>query len=183
MISYAVYGLQIASELPLPELLDHILETHHVFLKEELPRLTALSAKVGRRHGPNHSQLVELDTVVQALAAELLMHLRKEEEVLFPWIRRLCTESSANEQAGGCGGTVAAPIAVMEEEHEGAGAALLKIRELAGDFQIPEEACNSWRALYAGLEALEADTHRHIHKENCAVHPRALALADSPPNS
>ena len=164
-------------EIPLGELLDHILFTHHVYLKEELPRLTALATKVARRHGENHPNLVKLDQVVQALAAELTLHLRKEEEVLFPMIRAM-SEPSAESSTMGCGSSVAGPISVMEAEHDGAGDALRRIRKLANDFVPPEEACNSWRALYAGLEGLEADTHRHIHKENCALHPRALALVN-----
>ena len=160
--------------MPLPDLLDAIEASHHAYLKDELPRLSALATKVANRHGERHPRLGELSREVQALAAELLLHLRKEEEVLFPWIRTLC--------AGGdhplhCGGDVSAPISVMEAEHETTGAALARIRELTDDFTPLPEACNSWRALYAGLEQLVADTHRHIHKENCVVHPRALALA------
>jgi len=133
--------------------------------------------RVGRRHGDNHPHLVTLSQLVQALAAELMLHLRKEEEILFPMIRSM-SDPSAEAPMMGCGGSVAGPISVMEAEHEDAGEVLRRIREVATDFVPPEDACNSWRALYAGLEGLEADTHRHIHKENCAVHPRALALVN-----
>jgi regulator of cell morphogenesis and NO signaling len=66
------------------------------------------------------------------------------------------------------------PIAVMEAEHEAAGAALRRIRELTGDYTLPPGACTTWNALWHGLEALEVSLHEHIHLENNVLFPRAL---------
>ena len=154
------------------ELLDHILETHHVYLKSELDPLGDLVEKVARRHGAAHPELLEVATVYFGLAEELAMHLRKEEEILFPTIRALATGATP---VGPCG--VEGPIQVMEREHEEAGAAMARLRELTAGYAVPDEACNSWRAMLARLEAFEADTHRHIHKENNVLHPQALSLA------
>ena len=93
------------------------------------------------------------------LAEELLSHLDKEEQVLFPLIR--------------AGGAPAEPIAVIEQEHAEAGDLLRCLRELAQDYSLPPNACASWRALWAGLERLEIELHEHIHLENNVLHPRA----------
>jgi len=159
--------------LSVEALLDHILETHHVYLKEELEALGALVEKVSVRHGNAHPELHEVTTVYSGLAAELAMHLRKEEEILFPAIRALAAGDTPT--GPGCG--VEGPVRVMELEHEEAGAALARLRELTDDYRPPDDACNSWRAMLDRLARLEADTHRHIHKENCVLHPQALALA------
>ncbi len=153
----------------LTELADHIEQTHHAWLKRELPRLVALADKVNRVHGRNHSWLAELQTTVDAIAAEMQSHLFKEEHVLFPLIRRL-------EQGAGPGPMpVNGPISVMEHEHDHVAALLDKNRRLTNDFTPPADACNSFRTLLDGLRELETDTHRHIHKENNILFPRAQA--------
>ena len=100
--------------------------------------------------------------VFLALKDELEHHMMKEERILFPMI---------NNDQGAMG---AAPISVMRHEHESAGAALIRLRELTDDYTVPEAACASWAALWQGLEALERDLHQHIHLENNILFPRAL---------
>jgi regulator of cell morphogenesis and NO signaling len=97
-----------------------------------------------------------------ALKQELEQHIPKEEQILFPLIKQ------------GQGAMAGGPIAVMEQEHENAGTALKNIRRLSSDFEVPEGACNTWRALWAGLEDLEKELHQHIHLENNILFPRAL---------
>jgi regulator of cell morphogenesis and NO signaling len=106
--------------------------------------------------------LVELDAFFSALKDELEMHMRKEEMILFPAIRR-------------SDGWIDQPIAVMEHEHDSAGHALAELRRITAGFRPPEHACATYRALYAGLEALEKDLHLHIHLENNVLFPRAKA--------
>ncbi len=151
-------------EKPLPELIDHILADFHVPLREELPRLEAMARKVYEVHGHKDQERFKaiLDTIV-ALKAELLSHMQKEEQILFPMI------------IAGQGAMALGPVSVMEAEHEDAGIMLRRFRVLTDDYTPPEEACNTWRALWAGLEALEAGTHLHIHLENNILFPRALA--------
>ena len=158
------------SQAPLAELTRHIVRTYHRPLGEELPRLESMTRKVVRAHGERDPERLEdLLAVFLGLRAELETHMRKEESVLFPMI-----------EAGRGAGT-AAPISVMEHEHEEAAAALRRIRELTDDYAPPEGACTTWRALWHGLESLERDLREHIHLENNILFPRALGEYDGPP--
>jgi len=150
-------------DAPLDEIIDHIVTSYHASLREELPRLATMLKKVHRVHGDKDpKRLAELADVFAHLQAELLEHMTKEERVLFPMIER------------GEGAQAEAPVSVMEHEHHDAGAALRRIRELTDNFTPREDACNTWRALWAGLAQLEADLHQHIHLENNILFPRAL---------
>ena len=151
-------------QAPLSELIDHILARYHISLKEELPRLETMLHKVHKVHGEKDPErLLSLVNVFGAFKVELMEHMEKEEVILFPMIR-----SGQGAMAGG-------PVSVMEMEHDSAGEALRKIRELTGDYQVPVNACNTWRALWHGLKELELSTHQHIHLENNILFPRALA--------
>mgnify|MGYP002623172804 CR=1 FL=1 len=161
----------------LTELCDHIEQTHHAYLRGELPQLTELFEKVVAAHGETHPELTQLSRVFAALRAELEPHMFKEEQILFPAIRQL--ERSASPPAFPFG-TVANPIRMMAHEHDNAGRALAEIRQLTDDFQPPENACNSYRVLYERLRGLEADMHQHVHKENNILFPRAIGKQEQP---
>jgi regulator of cell morphogenesis and NO signaling len=154
-------------------LADHIEATHHVYLKSELPQLSALIDTVKAAHGTRHPELDEVRETFAALRAELESHLMKEERVLFPLIRQI---EQAKEPFPIHCGTVDNPIRVMEHEHEAAGSALERLRTLTSDYQPPTDGCASFLSLYDRLVRLEADLHRHIHKENNILFPRAAAL-------
>ncbi len=164
------------STTSLTSLCDHIEQMHHEFLQRELPRLSALTQKIAAVHGEKHPELHKLASVVVGLQEELQTHMFKEERVLFPAIRQL--ERSANLPQFPFG-TVANPIRMMEHEHDSAGQALEQIRKLTNGFQAPDDACGIWRAALTGLQELEADLHRHIHKENNILFPRAAELESS----
>ncbi len=159
--------------VPLAALCDHIEQTHHAYLRSELPRLATMISKVVNAHGERHPELPDVQRAFSALAAELVPHMAKEEQVLFPAIRQL-------EQSGAVPsfpfGTVANPIHIMEQEHENAGDALSQLRTLTSDFAVPEGACNTYRAMLDGLHELELDMHQHIHKEDNILFPRAIGL-------
>ncbi|MDP7036031.1 MAG: iron-sulfur cluster repair di-iron protein [Planctomycetota bacterium] len=151
-------------QTPLDDLMDHILARYHQPLKEELPRLEAMLDKVYQVHGEKDPErLLSLVNVFRALKEELKDHMEKEEVILFPMIRT------------GQGAMAGCPISVMEMEHKSAGASLCKIRQLTDEYQVPSQACNTWRALWHGLKELEESTHQHIHLENNILHPRALS--------
>ncbi len=151
-------------QAPLIELIAHILTTYHAPLWEELPRLDGMARKVLDVHREKDPEgFTALVEVFAGLRAELEQHMAKEEQILFPMIMQ------------GRGNGANAPITVMMHEHEIAGAALRRLRELTNDYTVPEEACNTWRALWHGLAALESDLHDHIHLENNILFPRALA--------
>ncbi|MBU2500691.1 iron-sulfur cluster repair di-iron protein [bacterium] len=157
----------------LTKLTTHIVQTHHAFMKRELPRVADLLAKVRNAHGENHPELADLAQVYGALRAELEAHLAKEEQVLFPLIQ----EMEATRQAGSAHcGSVNNPIGVMEHEHDNAGIALGRMRELTNDYTLPQDGCATFAALLDGLAAIERDLHEHIHKENNILHPRAARL-------
>lgn len=151
-------------QAPLNDLITHILHAYHRPLREELPRLEGMARKVLDVHGARDPQKFNrIVSVFARLRAELESHMMKEEQILFPMIM-----SGSGAMAGG-------PISVMEDEHESAGGALRELRALTDGYEVPEEACNTWRALWCGLKALEATMHQHIHLENNILFPRALA--------
>jgi regulator of cell morphogenesis and NO signaling len=163
------------SEAPLAEIVDHILERYHSPLKEELPRLTEMAAKVTNAHGDRFPEMVPpLAARLAELKTELELHMMKEERMLFPYIVSL-------EKAGGRTprppfGSMAAPIAAMEADHEDVGRLLAEMRALTSGYQLPEGACNTFRALFHGLEELEREMHLHVALENHVLFPRAAEL-------
>lgn len=166
---------------PLAKLVDHIVATHHGYLRAELPRLTELIRKVRGAHGARHPEIHELAAIFGEFRLEIETHAAKEEQILFPFLRALAMPAPLPEFV--CG-SVAHPIARMEQEHDDAGVALQKMRMLTHDYSAPEDACNTFLALLDGLRGLEADMHQHVHKENNILFPRALALeADRAPGA
>lgn len=158
------------TQASIPELVDHIVEHHHAYLRQELPPLWALVEKVVRAHGDTHPELHEVQAAYADVAAELTGHMTKEELVLFP----ACVSLAAGN--GQSAGPIAAPVQVMLHEHDEVAAGLRRLRELTGGYAPPADACNSYRAMLDRLETLEHDTHRHVHEENNILFPRALAL-------
>ncbi len=159
------------ADLPPAELVSYIVNTHHQYQKDEMPRLMAMAARVAQVHGGHTPALVEVYEVYKHMAEDMDSHMMKEEQVLFPAITRLAAGEAAAMPLDG-------PIAMMLHEHEDAGAELEKLRELTNGFVPPPEACNTYRALFAGLAEMETDLHRHIHLENAVLFPSALALAE-----
>jgi len=154
------------------ELCDHIVETHHTYMESELPRIAELSAKVAQAHGALHPEVIVVHDTFMAMRDELAAHLRKEEAILFPIIRRL--DEADGPVAFHCG-SVANPISAMEYEHDSAGRALATMRSATGGFGCPEGVCSAYRALMDALQQMELDLHLHIHKENNILFPRAIA--------
>ena len=159
--------------MTLGDLIDHILEAHHQYLRQELPRLGAMLRKVERVHGDRNERLATMLSVFEAFTLELNQHMMKEEEILFPAIARM-EASGANVAA--CFGSVANPIARMEAEHDDAGNALEQLRDLSDGYTPPDWACNTYRALLDGLHDLERNMHAHVHKENNILFPKAIRL-------
>jgi regulator of cell morphogenesis and NO signaling len=161
----------------LSDLIGYILDKHHVFTTQEIARLTPLMAKVADRHGQLHTELIELKVLFTSLADSLRPHMRKEEVVLFPYILQLESAASAGLSAPPAHfGTVENPVRMLMSEHDTDGDRLRRMRELTNDYTLPEGACPSFTALYAGLEDLERDLHRHIHLENNVLFPTAVEL-------
>lgn len=160
------------ASMTLTELADHIEGTHHSYLITEMPRLLTLTGKVAKVHGDKDHRLGEIHDVVTVLFGDMTQHMMKEERILFPMIREL--DSAATVNPSHCG-TVANPIRQMEYEHDEAGSALERLRELTEDYTVPDWACNTYRAMLDGLLHFEKDLHQHVHKENNVLFPRAIA--------
>lgn len=140
-------------------LIDHILTRYHAVHREQLPELVRMARRVEAVHRDHPAVPVGLATLLESMEAELLEHMEKEEQVLFP----------ALEQDGlGVDG----PIGVLRDEHTGHGALLEQLAALTSDHTPPLGACNTWRALYAGTAQLTEDLISHIHLENNLLFPR-----------
>src|SRR5262245_15072175 len=152
---------------PLAELTKHIRERHHQYVRDAIPRLRALLAKIREKHGGNHRELPEIEKFFSDIAREMLMHMQKEEQILFPFIEAL-------ERAKTGGGsveppffqTVRNPIYSMMREHDSAGELMRQIRNASAGYKAPADACTSYQAAYQGLEEFEKDLHLHVHLEN-----------------
>lgn len=161
----------------LAELIAHIVGTHHVYLRRELPQIEKLADRVCEKHGENHPELRHIRSTFHGLSQELMLHLMKEENILFPFVERM--EESVVQREPILPppfGTVANPVRMMEHEHDSAGDALKALRKASNDYNPPDDACTSYRALYTALENFERDMHQHIHLENNVLFPRALKM-------
>lgn len=152
-------------------LVEHIVEQHHAYLREELPPLGALVDKVARAHGDAHPELADVRQTFTGVANELGEHMLEEEQVVFPACIAL------EEGARGIGlSSLERPIEDMLHDHDEVGAGLARLRELTAGYEPPGDACNSYRAMLDRLRTLEVDIHRHVHEENNVLFPRAVAL-------
>ncbi|HEY0899538.1 MAG TPA: iron-sulfur cluster repair di-iron protein [Sphingobacteriaceae bacterium] len=158
-------------------LADYIINTHHEYVRESIPFMSELAAKVARVHGGRHPELVEVANVFMRIAQDLSLHMMKEEKILFPFVKELVSVKKAGgkleEKAFG---PVSSPIQVMEMEHEQAGEDLEEIRKLTSNYTLPADACNSYTILFKKLEEFENDLHKHVHLENNILFPKAIKL-------
>lgn len=165
------------SEASASDLIAHITNTHHAFVRQEIPRIEALLGKVRNRHGAAHPEVAEIESLFLAAAQELQAHLMREEQILFPYIAKL--EHAAlhgAEPPRGCFPSVEFPIARMLADHDDAGELFARMSALSNRYTPPEQACMSFQALYNGLQEFEQDLHQHIHLENNILFPRAIVL-------
>lgn len=158
-------------------LIDHIVNVHHQYVEENSPLLLQYSKRVNQVHGGHYKELAEIEELVTKLVQAMAGHQRKEELILFPFIKKLVkAEADGTEVPAVHFGTVENPIHMMEEEHEEAGGFLARISELSNGFTPPQGACNTYKAFYAKLDEFEQDLHHHIHLENNILFPKALKL-------
>lgn len=151
------------NEWSLSFLIDYIVNKYHHYIQRTATPITEFAVKVARVHGQNHPELIEVLQHWNELREELLQHLLKEEQVLFPYIKSI--EGQTQWQKPGFG-TIENPLAVMEDEHEAAGALMQRIADLTNQYQAPEGACTTYRVLFSMLKEFEEKLHEHIHLEN-----------------
>lgn len=158
-------------------LIDHIVNIHHKYVEENIPLLLQYTEKVAKVHGASHPEVQEIKELFYQVAGELASHLKKEELILFPFIKKMVNAEEVGELLDRPAfGTAENPVKMMEEEHEHAGEIFRKIAELSNDHTPPASACNTFRAMYSKLEEFEQDLHLHIHLENNILFPKALEL-------
>ena len=158
-------------------LADYIVNTHHSYVRKNLPDIRIYAEKVKKVHGNYHPELIRIHQLVEEVNAELTAHLVKEERVLFPYIKELVAAKNHVQPLHAAHfGTVQNPINMMEMEHEMVGNNLAEIRELSANYTLPEDACASYSLLYRMLDEFEEDLHLHIHLENNILFPKALDI-------
>jgi regulator of cell morphogenesis and NO signaling len=161
------------ADAPLTDLLGHIVDRYHGRLRELLPMLSQMAGKVINAHGDRHPEVHEVASTFTGLRNELESHMMKEEHVLFPFIEQL--ESGLGHRHPMLG-HISSPIAMMEQEHDSAGAALAALRTATSSYTAPPDGCTTFKGYYDQLAVLERELHEHIHLENNILFPRAVAL-------
>lgn len=162
---------------PLDLLADYVEKKHHRYADEKIPILQSFLEKLARVHGDRHPELLKVRDLFNASAEDLSSHFKKEEQVLFPFIRNLVKmELSGSPVPTPSFGTVQNPIAMMKEDHVVEGERFAKIAALTSDYTVPADGCNTYRVTYAMLAEFEDDLHTHIHIENNILFPKAIKL-------
>jgi regulator of cell morphogenesis and NO signaling len=154
--------------MALDALIQHIVLVHHEPERTALAELHLLAIEVAASYGDVDPRLHTIAATLDALAEDLTIHMAKEEQVLFPWIR-----SGQGRSAGG-------PIAVMHREHERCGHLLADLYRLSDAFAVPDDATVVHQELLLGLADLDCDLRLHMHAENAVLFPRALAEGGHP---
>lgn len=155
-------------------LTDFIVNTHHKYVRKSLPEIRAYALKVAQVHGDNHPELIPVHQLVEEMNSELVSHMQKEENVLFPYIKELIEKEGSKLSVNN--GSIKAPIGLMIAEHESVGDILKEIRTLTNDYSLPEDGCATYSILFRMLDEFENDLHIHIHLENNILFPKAEKL-------
>ncbi len=150
-------------------IINHVIENYHRVSEEELALLNPYVTKVSRVHGDHHPELIKMNELFYEFKKELLEHMAKEEEIVFPLIKQLADGTVPNREEA------IQLINELEKEHDHAGELLRQIRSVTSDFALPLDACGTYRLVYARLEELESLTFMHVHLENNILFPRYLS--------
>lgn len=162
---------------PIDLLADYIEKKHHRYVEDKTQEIKPYLDKICRVHGDRHPELLEINNLFNEAAGELAMHMKKEELVLFPFIRKMVKARQENTQLDAPHfGTVENPIQMMRHEHNTEGERFRKIEALSNNYTPPADACNTYRVTFALLKEFEADLHLHIHLENNILFPKAIEL-------
>ncbi len=162
---------------PLDLLADYIEKTHHRYVEEKTPIIQTFLEKLCKVHGERHPELFQIKELFDGSAQDLAAHLKKEELILFPFIRNMMQARISGEALRQPSfGTVENPVNMMKHEHALEGERLRNIAELTSNYTPPSDACNTFRVTYAMLQDFENDLHKHIHLENNILFPKAIRL-------
>jgi regulator of cell morphogenesis and NO signaling len=162
---------------PIDLLADYIEKKHHRYVSEKTPVLLQFLDKLSRVHGAKHPELLLINELFKGCAGELAQHMKKEELILFPFIKKLVHATLSDELIElPHFETIQNPIAMMMHEHDAEGVRFRKIAELSNNYTPPADGCNTYKVTFAMLEEFEQDLHKHIHLENNILFPKAAKL-------
>ena len=165
------------SSWALPFLADYIVNTHHVYLKENDEQIAAYARKIAAVHGAQHPEVIRIAAIFDKIASAMTAHLKEEEEVFFPAIKRVdASRISGNTPDDEDRETIRVTLLTLQREHEEIGDAIHTIRHLSNDYAIPADVCNTFMVTYQKLKEFEDDLHKHVHLENNILFPKAVEL-------
>ena len=160
-------------------LIDYIEKKHHRYVEEKAPILLSFLLKLEQVHGAAHPELFEIKNLFKRTADELTQHMKKEELILFPYIKQMVEAARTKSALSAPGfGSVANPIAMMMEEHENEGNRFEKIVAISNNYTPPADGCNTYKVTFQMLQEFESDLHTHIHLENNILFPKAIVLQE-----
>lgn len=161
-------------DMPMDELVDYIVDNHHSYVRESIPALLVYLEKICQVHGEKHPELIEITEMFKESAAELAVHMEKEEQILFPFIRKLSASDDSSAPSEPHFGHIENPIAMMRADHEQEGARFREISALSKGYTPPRDACQTYQVAFKLLSDFESDLHKHIHLENNILFPKAI---------
>ena len=162
------------TEMTEAQLVNHIVTTHHYYVKNTMPVIAGHLDKIATKHGDSFPYMLRVKELFEIIYKEMDLHMKKEETILFPRIEEI--EKSGGQADLFPAGYISGPIAMMEHEHDSAGNALRAMRQGSNGYSAPTNSCISYQTLYNALAAFETDLHQHIHLENNILFPRAVAM-------
>ncbi len=167
------------NDLSLTQLAEHIVSTHHDYVKNEMPVLLGYLQKVASKHGDRHTEMNKVFQLFAAVKEEMEHHMQKEELTLFPRIKEVEKQLNEGKEIVINRNYLNSPINMMEQEHDHTGSMLAEIRNLSNNYNPPADACTTYQLSFASLQAFELDLHRHVHLENNILFPKALKMFGS----
>lgn len=162
--------------LSLSQLCEYIVNTHHSYVKKEMPAIFSYLQKVAAKHSERHPEMLKVFELFAAIKEELELHMQKEEVILFPPIRETENMVKEGKEIIINSTYLLAPINMMEQEHDHAGSMMAEIKKLTNNYEPPVDACTTFRLSFAALQAFELTLHQHVHLENNILFPKALHL-------
>lgn len=167
------------TDMTAEQLITYIMIHHHFYVKNSVATIHSHIQKVATKHGERYPHMQGVLDRFSAVVADLLPHMEKEERILFPRIKQLVEESKQEAISPAAVSFLAAPIQMMEAEHDAAGQLMFEIRELTNNYIPPSDACTTHRVCLDELKAFEKDLHQHVHLENNILFPKALSIVHS----
>lgn len=164
-----------AARMKLDDLTRYIEKVHHRYTEDSTQLISRNLERLETVHGERHPELNEIKTIFAEMTGHLAVHMKKEELMLFPYIRKL-VNMGKDALGKSVFGSVASPVAAMMNDHDHEGERLQALARLTDNYRVPADGCNTYKATYAAMQELEADLHMHIHLENNVLFPGAVEM-------